>query len=113
MAYMYISDILFQACGQRKRVHNSMSNSPVDMITTVIRVFVDAFPHIPHHRRLMLFTKLISIEGDLSYLWRTLLLMTEQVVTKTVVGDKEDENVTDNVRFLCLVSKTCYFVSNQ
>lgn len=58
----------------------------------VIRVFVDAFPHIPNHRRLMLFTKLVSIEGDVSYLWRTLLLMTEQVVSKGPVGDNEDES---------------------
>ncbi|XP_052098508.1 HEAT repeat-containing protein 1-like [Mytilus californianus] len=83
---------LVTACGQRKRVHRTVSNKPEDVITMVIRVFVDAFPHIPNHRRLMLFTKLVSIEGDLSYLWRTLLLMTEQVVSKGPVVDTEDES---------------------
>ncbi|XP_071145410.1 HEAT repeat-containing protein 1-like isoform X1 [Mytilus edulis] len=83
---------LVTACGQRKRVHRTVSNKPEDVITMVIRVFVDAFPHIPNHRRLMLFTKLVSIEGDVSYLWRTLLLMTEQVVSKGPVVDNEDES---------------------
>lgn len=64
----------------------------------VIRVFVDAFPHIPNHRRLMLFTKLVSIEGDVSYLWRTLLLMTEQVISKMSSAEAGEEDSTEKVR---------------
>jgi U3 small nucleolar RNA-associated protein 10 len=79
-------------------VRKNVSNKPEDVITMVIRVFVDAFPHIPNHRRLLLFTKLVSIEGDVSYLWRTLLLMTEQVISKMSSADAGEEDSTEKVR---------------
>ncbi|XP_033736713.1 HEAT repeat-containing protein 1-like isoform X2 [Pecten maximus] len=73
---------LITACEQRTRVPKGVSNKVEDVITMVIRVFVDAYPHIPDHRRLMLFTKLIQIVGEDQYLWRTLLLLVTHLVTR-------------------------------
>lgn len=53
-----------------------------DVITMVIHVFVDAYPHIPEHRQLMLFNKLMEILDNGQYLWMVLLLLTEVMVTK-------------------------------
>lgn len=58
----------------------------------VIRVFVDAFPHIPEHRRLMMFTKLVQTVGDEHYLWRTVLLLTEQIINKDQQSAESKEN---------------------
>ncbi|KAK3612581.1 hypothetical protein CHS0354_042081 [Potamilus streckersoni] len=73
---------LITACEQRKRVPKDITNNVEDVITMVIQVFVDAYPHIPGHRRQMLFTQLLKVVGGGSYLWRTLLLIMEMVVTK-------------------------------
>ncbi|OWF38112.1 HEAT repeat-containing protein 1-like [Mizuhopecten yessoensis] len=73
---------LITACEQRTKVPRGVSNKVEDVITMVIRVFVDAYSHIPDHRRLMLFTKLVKIVGDDLYLWRTLLLLVAHLVTR-------------------------------
>ncbi|XP_060070386.1 HEAT repeat-containing protein 1-like [Ylistrum balloti] len=73
---------LITACEQRTKVPQGVSNKVEDVITMVIRVFVDAYPHIPDHRRLMLFTKLVQIVGEDNYLWRTLLLLVAHLVTR-------------------------------
>ena len=74
--------IFFKACEQRKNVPKGITNDLGDIITMVIQVFVDSYPHIPRHRRQLLFNKLLSVIGEGQYLWRTLLLMLEMVVTK-------------------------------
>lgn len=77
-----IEMLYLQACEQRTKVPVGVSNDIEDIITMVMRVFVDAFPYIPPHRRLMLFTKLVQIVGDKKYLWRLLLLLVEHIISR-------------------------------
>ena len=45
--------------------------TPIDLINSikpVIKIFVDALPHVPKHRRLRLFTVLISVLGESEFL---------------------------------------------
>ena len=85
----------FEACEQRTRVPRGISNNTEDVITMVLRVFVDSYPHIPLHRRLMLFTKLVQIVGQGSYLWRCLLLFIEQVVNKAGQGSQNEDDLKE------------------
>jgi len=39
-----------------------------DVVTEIIRVFVDAVPHVPDHRRLPLFSHLLAMVGPPEYL---------------------------------------------
>ena len=64
----------------------------------VIQVFVDSYPYIPSHRRHLLFNKLLAVAGGGNYLWRTLLLMMDQVVAKgTMKAELAREEVRDNL----------------
>ncbi|XP_054850338.1 HEAT repeat-containing protein 1 [Eublepharis macularius] len=65
----------------------------------IIRVFVDALPHVPEHRRLPILVQLIStLEGE-RFLWILLVLLFEQHVTKSVTsvasGEKDAVLETD------------------
>ena len=73
----------------------------------VIQVFVDAYSHIPEHRRPLLFTKLLEVIGEENYLWRMLLLMMELIVTK---GTLKAELIADSqeVRIEKKYAKTSY-----
>ncbi|KAH9508113.1 hypothetical protein Btru_054745 [Bulinus truncatus] len=62
-----------------------------EMMTVILRVFVDAIPHIPSHRKNMLFEKLLSIMGADSYLWRLILLYIERVTVRTSRSADEDQ----------------------
>ena len=52
------------------------------MVTLVLRVFVDAYPHIPVHRKLMVFTTLLRVIGEEEYMWRLLLVFIEGVAVR-------------------------------
>ncbi|XP_064605769.1 LOW QUALITY PROTEIN: HEAT repeat-containing protein 1-like [Liolophura sinensis] len=67
-----------------------------EVITLVIRVFVDSYPHIPSHRRLMLFTKLVRIVGEDKYLWRILLMLTNFMITKVTPRSQEMVEAEDS-----------------
>ncbi|KAL5015995.1 hypothetical protein ScPMuIL_005584 [Solemya velum] len=73
---------LIQACKERKNVPKGVTSEVEDVIIMVIHVFVDAYPHIPEHRQLMLFYRLMEILDNGRYLWMVLLLLTEVMVTK-------------------------------
>ncbi|XP_069787090.1 HEAT repeat-containing protein 1 isoform X2 [Narcine bancroftii] len=64
-----------------------------NVVTKIIRVFVDAMPHVPEHRRVPVFSKLIDTVSAKHFLWTLLLLLFEQHVTKTTSsttsGEKE------------------------
>lgn len=62
----------------------------------IIRVFVDALPHVPEHRRLPILAQLITTVGGDRFLWVLLVLLFEQYVTKTVTATSS----TDKVRRL-------------
>ena len=53
-------------------------------MTVVMRVFVEAMPHVPAHRRIMLCKKLVSVLGIDRYLWRLIMLFLERVTVSPV-----------------------------
>lgn len=65
--------------------------SGMDTITGIIRVFVDAYPHIPEHRRLTLFSQLLHAVGHYKYLYVCSCLCVEALVTSTAMPDSSDE----------------------
>ncbi|KAK2531529.1 Heatr1 [Columba guinea] len=62
------------------------SGSVEEVVIKIIRVFVDALPHVPEHRRLPILTQLITTVGGDKFLWVLLVLLFEQYVTKTVTA---------------------------
>ncbi|XP_009462141.1 PREDICTED: HEAT repeat-containing protein 1 [Nipponia nippon] len=62
------------------------SGSVEEVVTKIIRVFVDALPHVPEHRRLPILAQLITTVGGDKFLWVLLVLLFEQYVTKTVAA---------------------------
>ncbi|XP_071483190.1 HEAT repeat-containing protein 1-like [Diadema antillarum] len=61
---------------------SSLADNLEDVVTMVMQTFVDAFPHIPEHRRLPLFTHMVESVGGPEYLWRVVLLLITGYVTK-------------------------------
>lgn len=81
-----------QACEQRE-VHVG-GQTKEGVITMVMQVFVDAYTHIPEHRRLMLFTRLVEIVDGNNFLWRCVLLkMTHEI--------SQSAGETTDVRLYC------------
>nr|XP_010305092.1 PREDICTED: HEAT repeat-containing protein 1 [Balearica regulorum gibbericeps] len=62
------------------------SGSVEEVVIKIIRVFVDALPHVPEHRRLPILAQLITTVGGKKFLWVLLVLLFEQYVTKTVTA---------------------------
>ncbi|NXE89574.1 HEAT1 protein, partial [Menura novaehollandiae] len=62
------------------------SGSVEEVVIKIIRVFVDALPHVPEHRRLPILSQLITTVGGDKFLWVLLVLLFEQFVTKTVTA---------------------------
>ncbi|NWH29268.1 HEAT1 protein, partial [Chloropsis hardwickii] len=62
------------------------SGSVEEVVIKIIRVFVDALPHVPEHRRLPILSQLITTVGGDKFLWILLVLLFEQYVTKTVTA---------------------------
>uniref|UniRef100_A0A8C0C1W2 HEAT repeat-containing protein 1 n=1 Tax=Buteo japonicus TaxID=224669 RepID=A0A8C0C1W2_9AVES len=62
------------------------SGSVEEVVIKIIRVFVDALPHVPEHRRLPILAQLITTVGGDKFLWVLLVLLFEQYVTKTVTA---------------------------
>ena len=52
------------------------------LVTKVLRVFVDAYPHVPEHRRLPVFVHLLTTLGASSYLHVCLALLLEKISSK-------------------------------
>ncbi|KAI8486291.1 HEAT repeat-containing protein 1 [Branchiostoma belcheri] len=82
----------------------TVANQKLDSIVAmVIRVFVDALPHIPEHRRQAVFHHLVRTVGGGQYLWTTLALVFEsKVVGKTgggVHSDGEDKVLGSDAEF--------------
>ncbi|XP_071996832.1 HEAT repeat-containing protein 1 isoform X2 [Engystomops pustulosus] len=63
------------------------------VVERIIRVFVDALPHVPEHRRLPILSQLLETVGVERFLWVLLVLLFQQHVTKTVTvaptGEKD------------------------
>uniref|UniRef100_A0A672UCS5 HEAT repeat-containing protein 1 n=1 Tax=Strigops habroptila TaxID=2489341 RepID=A0A672UCS5_STRHB len=67
------------------------SGSVEEVVIKIIRVFVDALPHVPEHRRLPILAQLITTVGGDKFLWVLLVLLFEQYVTKTVTATSSTE----------------------
>ncbi|XP_051867261.1 HEAT repeat-containing protein 1 isoform X2 [Pristis pectinata] len=85
-----------------------------NVVTKIIRVFVDAMPHVPEHRRVPVLSKLIETVSAERFLWALLLLLFEQHVTKTTSSATNDEKETvleSNVEFWITVG--CEFTVQE
>ncbi|XP_071850119.1 HEAT repeat-containing protein 1-like isoform X2 [Apostichopus japonicus] len=60
----------------------SLGTNVHKIVFMIIRIFVDAFPHIPDHRKLPLFTQLIETVNAEQYLWSCIVLLVESVALK-------------------------------
>ncbi|CAH1243056.1 HEATR1 [Branchiostoma lanceolatum] len=70
----------------------TVANQKLDSIVAmVIRVFVDALPHIPEHRRQAVFHHLVRTVGGSQYLWTMLALVFESKVVGKTGGGEESE----------------------
>ena len=77
-----------------KHTSKTAPTNAVAMVTEIIRTFVDAVPHIPGHRKHLLFSHLIRTMGAEDYLHVALgLLVEKQVVQSTAAGNREDRQV--------------------
>ena len=72
-------------------LHQGSDETGTYTITGIIRVFVDAYPHIPEHRRLALFSQLLQAVGDYKYLHVCAALCIEALVTSSPIPDSSDE----------------------
>lgn len=70
------------------------SGSVQEVVIKIIRVFVDALPHVPEHRRLPILSQLITTVGGDKFLWVLLVLLFEQYVTKTVTATSSTDKVS-------------------
>uniref|UniRef100_A0A6J0T712 HEAT repeat-containing protein 1 n=1 Tax=Pogona vitticeps TaxID=103695 RepID=A0A6J0T712_9SAUR len=61
------------------------------VVIKIIRVFVDALPHVPEHRRLPILEQLISTLGVERFHWILLVLLFEQHVTKSMAAAANGE----------------------
>ncbi|NWI98238.1 HEAT1 protein, partial [Crypturellus undulatus] len=57
-----------------------------EVVVRIVRVFVDALPHVPEHRRLPVLAQLLATVGEERFLWVLLVLLFEQYVTKTATA---------------------------
>ena len=65
----------------------------------LVRVFVDASPHIPEHRQLPLFTHLISTVGSMQFLHTVVILLLEKHVAQGSASPDEKQVSFDIVQF--------------
>lgn len=64
-----------------------------NVVTKIIRVFVDAMPHVPEHRRVPVLSTLIDTVSAERFLWALLMLLFEQHVTKNASSATNGEKV--------------------
>ncbi|XP_013080450.2 HEAT repeat-containing protein 1-like [Biomphalaria glabrata] len=93
---------LILACQEKSKDNDKKKKSSKDkirseeMMTVILRVFVDAIPHIPSHRKIVLFEKLMSILGADRYLWRLILLFIESVTVRSKTLEENQVTETEN-----------------
>ncbi|XP_055495531.1 HEAT repeat-containing protein 1 isoform X1 [Leucoraja erinacea] len=68
-----------------------------NVVTKIIRVFVDAMPHVPEHRRVPVLSTLIDTVSAERFLWALLMLLFEQHVTKNASSATNGEKVKEAV----------------
>jgi U3 small nucleolar RNA-associated protein 10 len=86
--------------GVSKRNSKATPTTVEGVVSEILRTFVDAVPHIPDHRRLMLFSHLIETVGSSDYLHAAMGLLVEKQVLQTEAAS-EGKVRAFNVYFLC------------
>ncbi|CAH1776175.1 unnamed protein product [Owenia fusiformis] len=61
------------------------------VVSGIIQVFTNAYPHIPTHRTLPLFEKLLLTVGPQRFLWSTVLLLVESHISRAAAQPKAAE----------------------
>ena len=83
----------FQA-GEREQLPQLTKKDSIsldDIVAMLIRVFVDASPHIPEHRQLPLFTHLICTLGSTQFLHTAVILLLEKHVIHSQATPGENQ----------------------
>lgn len=80
-----------------------------DVVTEIIRVFVDAVPHVPDHRRLPLFSHLLATVGPPEYLHVALALLTEKQVVQSDAKDQVGKQIYMQCLFFLFCCFFCYY----
>ena len=65
-----------------------------DIVKLVVRVFVDAVPYIPEHRKMLLFQHFASVLGADSYLYIIIAILLEKVLVQMDLGGDNNHNVS-------------------
>ncbi|XP_078352830.1 HEAT repeat-containing protein 1-like isoform X2 [Oculina patagonica] len=89
---------LIQA-GERQQLPQVTKKDSVslnEIVAMLIRVFVDASPHIPEHRQLPLFTHLISTVGSTQFLHTAVILLLEKHVAQGPTTPDEKQTTVKN-----------------
>lgn len=102
---------LLAACEERAKTSHQEIGTVDDVVVMVLKVFVDAFPHIPSHRRIMLFPELTRIIGQGKHLWCLLLLLIEHFVVHGSSKGQTDNPDTNET--LPLELEFCFSLSVQ
>ncbi|XP_072026252.1 HEAT repeat-containing protein 1-like [Amphiura filiformis] len=85
---------------EEKSLPAELSGGAIEIITMVMRVFVDALPHTPEHRRIPIFSQLMLTIGGEEHLWRMLGLLIGSYATKgdAVIHPGEQIDTKDATR---------------
>ena len=70
----------------------------------MVRVFVDAVPYIPQHRRMLLFQHFTSVLGAESYLYIVIAMLLEKLLVQMDLGG--DSTDVSSFSFLTNLSTT-------
>ncbi|KAI9261063.1 hypothetical protein BY458DRAFT_557445 [Sporodiniella umbellata] len=85
-----------------RKSNNDDENALVLEVRPIIKVFVDALFHIPKHRRLRLFTILISTLGEEEFLFAIISLLMEKFTERLSKGARNDaESLTEFSLVIC------------
>ncbi|XP_070707428.1 HEAT repeat-containing protein 1 [Pempheris klunzingeri] len=77
---------------QAHQLPDGRSSSHVDaVVTKIIRVFADALPHVPDHRRLPILSQLVTTLGPARFLWVLMLLLFKLHATQTASSVSEKD----------------------
>lgn len=91
--YVQTDSLVFALQAENDHDSSETAGNVKGVVIKIIRVFVDALPHVPEHRRLPILEQLISTLGGERFLWILLVLLFEQHVTKSVASVANGEKV--------------------
>eukprot|EP00112_Aurelia_sp_Birch-Aquarium-sp1_P006370 Seg1704.8 transcript_id=Seg1704.8/GoldUCD/mRNA.D3Y31 product="HEAT repeat-containing protein 1" protein_id=Seg1704.8/GoldUCD/D3Y31 len=87
-----------------------------DIVKLVVRVFVDAVPYIPEHRRILLFEHLSTVLGAESNLYIVIAILLEKLIVqmnKKVEGDEQPTDGSSLSQDFCLILMRSFSLKEQ